>query len=269
MNLPNQTTVLHVSDTHMSPDHKPGQDMWTAVVRYAEKARPDLIIHTGDVVFEDPDSDVDYEFAAFQMRRLTTPWLMVPGNHDVGDTEPDPYRGLVTPERLARYRSHFGADRWATTIGGWNLIGLNSQLFDNHLLEEEAEQWAWLDEQIAQAEGQPVGLFMHKPPSINSLSEELYVNKSIGRGSRRRLRELVEAGKVKLIGSGHLHEHVVLYSRGALLVSAPAVGAVPAGEAVWQLGLRCNGIVEYRLSGDSVRARLLSERDLGIGGSPC
>lgn len=267
MNLPSQTTVLHVSDTHMSPHFRPGHDIWTAVVRYAEKTRPDLIIHTGDVIYEDPDSDRDYAFAETQMRRLTTPWRMVPGNHDIGDSEPDPYRGLITSERLARYRHHFGEDRWAVSIGGWNLIGLNSQLFDNHLVDEEADQWLWLEEQINSANGRPVGLFMHKPPSINSLSEDLFVNKSIGRESRERLLNLVEAGEVKLIGSGHLHEHVVLYSRGALLVSAPAVGPVPVGEPIWQLGLRCNGIVEYRLSEDSVRTRLLSERDLGIGGA--
>ncbi len=264
MNLPTQTTVLHVSDTHMSPEHRLGQDMWTSVVRYVERARPDLVIHTGDVVYNDPDSDTDFEFAACQMRRLTAPWRIIPGNHDIGDTEPDPYRGLATPERLERFRSHFGPDRWAITIGGWQMIGLNSQLFDNHLVDdEEMDQWTWLDERVSEADG-PVGLFMHKPPSINTLSEDLFVNKSIGLRSRERLLKLVEAGVVKLIGFGHLHEHVVLYSGGALLVGAPAVGAVPAGEEVWQLGLRCNGVVEYRFSSDSVRVRLLREQDLGI-----
>jgi 3',5'-cyclic AMP phosphodiesterase CpdA len=248
----------------MSPTHVLGKDMWTSVVRYAEKTRPDLVIHTGDVVYEDPDSDTDYEFAAFQMRRLTTQWRMVPGNHDVGDTEPDPYKGLVTPERLERYRLHFGSDRWSIDIGGWQLIGLNSQLLDNHLTEEEDEQWAWLNDQIGRSAGRPVGLFMHKPPSINTLSEDLFVNKAIGLRARSRLLELVEANAVKLIGFGHLHEHVVLFSKGALLVGAPAIGAVPRGEAVWQLGLRCNGVVEYRLSGDTVRMRLLREQDLGM-----
>ncbi|WP_432850507.1 metallophosphoesterase family protein [Amycolatopsis sp. CA-161197] len=264
MNLLSQTTVLHISDTHMSPEHPLGRQMWTSVVRYTEKSRPDLVIHTGDVVHDDPDSDTDYEFAAFQMRRLTTPWRIIPGNHDIGDTEPDPYRGLTTPERLKRFRSHFGPDRWAITIGDWTMIGLNSQLFDNHLLEEETEQWAWLDEQLAGADGRPVGLFMHKPPSINTLGEDLFVNKAVGLRSRSRLHELARSGVVKLIGFGHLHEHVVLYSAGALLVGAPAIGAVPAGESVWQLGLRCNGAVEYRLSGDTVRVRLLREQDLGM-----
>ena len=57
MNLPTQTTVLHVSDTHLSPQFAAGTEMWTAAVRYIEKSRPDLVIHTGDVVHDDPDDD--------------------------------------------------------------------------------------------------------------------------------------------------------------------------------------------------------------------
>jgi 3',5'-cyclic AMP phosphodiesterase CpdA len=264
MNLPNQTTILHVSDTHLSPEFAASTEIWTAAVRYIEKSRPDLVIHTGDVVHDDPDSDRDHEFAAFQMRRLTTPWRIVPGNHDIGDSEPDPFRGLVSQERLARFRRHFGSDRWSVAIGGWQLIGLNSLLFDNHLAAEEAEQWDWLEERLGEADGRPVGLFMHKPPAINSLDENLHVNKSIGLKARGRLLALAESGAVKLIGSGHLHEHVVLHSAGALLVGAPALGPVPVGDAAWHLGLRCNGLVEYRFSGTTVRVRLLREADLGI-----
>ena len=264
LNLPNQMTILQVSDTHLSPEFAASTEMWTAAVRYIEKSRPDLVIHTGDVVHDDPDSDRDHEFAAFQMRRLTTPWRIVPGNHDIGDSEPDPFRGLASEERLERFRRHFGSDRWSVAIGGWQLIGLNSLLFDNHLATEEAEQWDWLEARLREADGRPVGLFMHKPPAINSIDENLYVNKSIGLKSRGRLLALVESGTVKLIGSGHLHEHVVLYSGGALLVGAPALGPVPAGTAHWNLGLRCNGLVEYRFSGATVRVRLLREADLGI-----
>jgi len=271
MKLPSQTTILHVSDTHLSPDFPASTEMWTAAVRYAEKSRPDLVIHTGDVVHDDPDSDRDHAFAAFQLRRLTTPWRIVPGNHDIGDSEPDPFRGLVSPVRLERFRRHFGADRWSVAIGGWWLIGLNSLLFDTRLgaeEAEEAEQWNWLEERFREADGRPVGLFMHKPPAINSLDEDLHVNKSIGVTSRGRLLAMVESGGVKLIGSGHLHEHVVLYSHGALLVGAPALGPVPAGTAAWNLGLRCNGLVEYRLSEATVRVRLLREADLGIQSVP-
>lgn len=257
--------VLHVSDTHLSPEHPANQLVWSAVVKYAERVRPDLVIHTGDAVYDDPDSDTDYEYAAFQMRRLTTPWRILPGNHDVGDTEPDIYRGCTTLERLNRYQRHFGEGRWLVRIGGWTLIGLNSQLFDSKLTEQDAEQWDWLEKQLQDnADDRPIGLFFHKPPFINSIREDLFVNKAIGLQTRRRIQKLVSSGVVKLIGCGHLHEFVTVYSAGALLVAAPAAGMVPLGASAWGLGLRCNGVVEYRFSGDAVRVRLLRETDLGL-----
>lgn len=262
--LDSQATVLQVSDTHLSQDYPPTDAMWTALIRYAERTRPDLVIHTGDVIHDDPDSDRDYEYAAFQLRRLTTAWRMVPGNHDIGDSEPDPYHGPVTQQRLDRYRTFFGDDRWTVGIGGWQLIGLNSQLFDNHLTEEDTAQWDWLDRQIAHAAGRPVALFFHKPPFINSLDEEMFVNKSVGLQARARIAGYVKAGQVNLIGSGHLHEYVTVQSGGAMLVGAPSLGMAPPGSPKWGLGLRCNGIVEYRFRPDSVRFRLLQPHDLGI-----
>ncbi|MEY9927454.1 hypothetical protein ABH926_002088 [Catenulispora sp. GP43] len=59
----------------------------------------------------------------------------------------------------------------------------------------------------------------------------------------------------------------MLFSGGALLVGAPSLGPVPAGTAAWNLGLRCNGLVEYRFSGATVRVRLLRAADLGIRGN--
>jgi 3',5'-cyclic AMP phosphodiesterase CpdA len=260
-----EAVVLHVSDTHLSPDHPVNQQIWSAVVKYAEKVRPDLVIHTGDAVYDDPDNEGDYTYAAFQMRRLTSRWRILPGNHDVGDTEPDVYHGHTSTERLHRYQRHFGEGRWIVQAGGWTLIGLNSQLFDSKLTDLEVEQWNWLDKQLQDnAEDRPVGLFFHKPPFINSIDEDLFVNKSIGLQSRRRIQELVASGVVKLVGCGHLHEFVTVYSGGALMVAAPAAGMVPVGTSTWGLGLRCNGVVEYRFSGDAVRVRLLREEDLGL-----
>jgi len=83
MNLPNQTTVLHVS--------------------------------TGDVVDDDPD----YKFAALQTHRLTTPWRIGSGNHGAGDSEPDHSTvsdGTGTPSELMRAAA--GLDVIALTSQG-------------------------------------------------------------------------------------------------------------------------------------------------------
>jgi 3',5'-cyclic AMP phosphodiesterase CpdA len=254
--------VLHVSDTHLSAEEVAGREAWTNLVRYTEGSRPDLVVHTGDVIQDDPESEEDYAFSAFQLRRLSVPWRVIPGNHDVGDSEPDPYRGLITEERLDRYRRHLGRDRWAVAAGGWLLIGLNSQLFDNVLVEAEREQWEWFDAKLEEHPHAPIALFIHKPPALTSLGESLHVNKAIGLDSRRRLQRLADSGRLKLIGCGHLHEYMTLQSHGALVVAAPSLAMGPKAGAQRQLGLRCNGAVEYNFTPNSVGFRLLEADEL-------
>lgn len=254
--------VLHVSDTHLGESDQSGADAWTNFVRFTEWSRPDLLVHSGDVVHNDPDSDDDYLFSAFQMRRLTIPWRAIPGNHDVGDSAPDPYHGLITLERLERYRSHFGEDRWSVVAGNWLLIGLNSQLFDNVLEEEEEGQWEWFGKQLQDHPDKLLAVFIHKPPCIVSLDESMFVNKTIGLGGRARLLDLAKSGRLRLIGCGHLHEFMTLQTYGVVVVAAPSLaGAAPEGVRR-QLGLRCNGAVEYHFSGQGFRYRLLEEEEL-------
>ncbi|WP_311879103.1 metallophosphoesterase family protein [Microbacterium forte] len=254
--------VLHVSDTHLSSRDQSGVDAWTNLVRFTEWTRPDLVVHSGDVVEDDPDSDEDHEFGAFQLRRLTTPWRVIPGNHDIGDSDPDPYHGLVSEERLSRYRRHFGDDRWAVVTDGWLLVGLNSQLFDNVLESEEHEQWDWFEQRIAAHPELPIALFIHKPPAIVSLSDQLFVNKAIGLGARARLLRLAQSGRLRLIGCGHLHEFMTFQSHGVLVVAAPSLSKGPLEGVKRQLGLRCNGAVEYQFAPNSVSFRLLEAEEL-------
>lgn len=255
--------VLHITDTHLSRSRPEGVTAWNNLVKYTEWTRPDLVIHTGDVIFDDPDDEDDHQFSALQLRRLSSPWRVVPGNHDIGDSAPDPYQGLVTPERLARWRQHFGADRWLVELGNWVLIGLNSQLFDNVLTEEDELQWNWFEDAANRFDAKKIAVFFHKPPCIYSLSDALLVNKAIGLGARRRLREAAERGRIKLMGCGHLHEFMTMQSHGALIVAAPSLSmAPPSGGATRGLGLRANGAVEYQFSESGFRFRMLEAEEL-------
>ncbi|MFG1710960.1 metallophosphoesterase family protein [Nonomuraea sp. M3C6] len=255
-------TIVQVSDSHLSPHVAQTQRVWQDIVRYCDRTRPELVVHTGDLVYDDPDAEEDHEFAAAQLRRLTVPYRVVPGNHDIGDTAPDPYRGQVTTERLARYRRFFGTDRWSATVAGWLLVGINSQLLGGDLPEEGEAQWDWLDMLVDSHPDRQLALFLHKPPCIQSLDESLFVNKSIAPAARRRLLGYAERGVLKLIGSGHLHEFTTLQSHGVTVVVAPSAGRTPVGAETWGIGLRCNGVVEYRFRRSSVSYRLLTAADL-------
>lgn len=251
-----------MSDSHLRESDTAGAEAWAGLVRYTERTRPDLIVHTGDLVHDDPDQEDDHSYAAFQMRRLTVPWRTIPGNHDIGDSEPDPYRGLLTSERLERYQRHFGDDRWSLTLGRWLLVGMNSQLFDNTLPERDAEQWEWFDEVRAAHPGRPLAVFIHKPPCINSLDEELVANKSISPNARRRLLDVASSGQLKMIGCGHLHEFMTLQSFGVLVIAAPSLAGAPQSGATRGLGLRCNGAVEYRFTDSGFRFNLVYSDEL-------
>lgn len=254
--------VLHVSDTHLS--HEGGQplDAWRSFVKYTERCRPDLLVHTGDLVADDPDCLADHEAAAAQWRRLTIPSRAIPGNHDVGDSYPDPYHGPITMERLQRYRENFGADHWWLKLGSWLLIGLNSQLFENDLHDEDEKQWAWFDDVLEKAPDSKIAVFLHKPPALESLADTSIANKTIGANARARFLQLAESGRLKLIGCGHLHEYMTYVSHGVLVVAAPSLSKGIGPNPIRGLGLRCNGAVEYQFREDGVTFQLLYQDEL-------
>lgn len=256
------TRVLHTSDSHLSASLPNRVTAWTNFVRFTEWSRPDLVVHTGDVINNIPDSEEDFEFASFQVRRLTVPWRIVPGNHDIGDIPPDPFHGLTTAERLDRWARHFGEDRWAQVVEGWLLVGINSQLLESPFPELEQAQWDWLDEIVEQHSTLPIALFLHKPPCLFSLDDDLRVNKAIGPAARARLLEMARSGRLKMIGCGHLHEFMTLESFGVLIVAAPGLAMAPDTGPTRGLGARCDGAVEYLFSENGMRFRMLQSSEL-------
>src|SRR5215813_9114212 len=105
--------VIQVSDIHLSAERAYNQANWVACLRHIANEQPDLVVITGDLVLDDPDQTEDHRFARSQLDRIPVPWLAIPGNHDIGDANPNPFMDQhITEERLQRYLSHFGADRW-------------------------------------------------------------------------------------------------------------------------------------------------------------
>ena len=81
----------------------------------------DLGVSLGDIV----DDELSlYPLIKSVMARLDTPWLHVPGNHDLDFDAGDDRRSLET------FRQHFGADSFAWEEQGLSLIGLDDVLYD-------------------------------------------------------------------------------------------------------------------------------------------
>jgi 3',5'-cyclic AMP phosphodiesterase CpdA len=215
--------IVVLSDIHLSPTHGFFWDNWCIARDFANAAGADAIVVNGDLSINGPDSDAEIAFAASAIARLRGQVLPLPGNHDVGDEPPgQDLKQIVDAPRLARWDGAFGADRWVRDAGDWLLVGVNAQLFGSGLARE-GEQDRWLDERLAAASGRPVALFLHKPIFVEDPDDGEATATSIVPSARGALLDRLATGNVRLVVSGHLHEHRDRTVNGIRHVWAPAV----------------------------------------------
>ena len=184
--------------------------------------------------------------------------MALPGNHDVGDEPPgqDPDQ-IIDADRLARWDRSFAADRWVLDAGSWRLVGVNAQLFGSGLAREHAQD-QWLDEQLSTA-GRPIALFLHKPLFVESPTDDVASPACMGPSARARLLDKLNRSDVRLIVSGHLHQHRDRTIGGQRHLWVPAV-AFAAAQAHGGDG-RC-GVTVLDFSQDSVEVTV--ERPHGL-----
>ncbi|MDX0661233.1 hypothetical protein GOD21_30755 [Sinorhizobium medicae] len=250
--------VLHVSDIHLSEKRAYNMKNWEITLRHMDSVKPDFVVIGGDMIIDDPDDQDDQYFARQQMSRINFPWHAVPGNHDVGDSLPDPYKNQpVTEERLKRYKDLYGDDKWTFDIGAWRYIGLNSQLFASGLAQE-AGQNEWLDSTLRSSAGKHIALFVHKPLCIDSPTENISSRFNIEPQSRSRLLEMLAPYDIRLIASGHTHRFRTLSAGGVPMVWAPTTAQMNTRMAEPRAGLpdQNAGVVFYRFQTDSVEWEL-------------
>lgn len=246
-------TVLQVSDTHLSRSHPLFQFNFEVTLREIERLQPDLVVYTGDLALNGPDNPDDVVFASEQLARTPCPYLALPGNHDVGLV---PFGGhseqLVSPERLAVFCEAFGEDRFCEDLGGWRLIGLNSQLIGSGLPGEQ-EQFAWLMDALDCA--LPVAVFMHYPAFIHSPQDEEVGHFALSAAPRRQLLQAFEqAGNVRLVGSGHLHQSRSQVHQGIRFEWAPSSAFVIPGASLDSFGgNQSTGMLLHALGEQSVQ----------------
>jgi 3',5'-cyclic AMP phosphodiesterase CpdA len=215
--------IVILSDIHLSPTHGFFWENWCLARDFANRAAADAVIVNGDLTINGPDSDEEVKFAALAIKRLRGPVLPLPGNHDIGDEPPgqDPDQ-IVNTQRLARWDSSFGADRWMMDTEGWRLIGVNAQLFGSGL-RREGEQNRWLEEQLVAATGRFVALFLHKPLFLEDLNEGPASAACIVPLARASLVDRLHRRGVSLVVSGHLHEYRDRTFNGLRHLWVPAV----------------------------------------------
>lgn len=206
--MSNTIRVIQITDTHLSPERRHFVPNFEKIVDAVNAEQPHLVVNTGDVSTDGPDSDAELDFAARAHRRIDAPVLAVPGNHDVGDEPPgQPRQQYVNKERLARWRRYFDRDYWAVSVGAWRLIGLNTLLMGSGLEDEEQAQWDWLAQELREARDRPVGVFQHKPPFREDPGSTIDDFRHMVAAARARYAELLTPSSVRFLTCGHTHVH--------------------------------------------------------------
>lgn len=246
--------IIQISDTHLSRTKAHFGCNWPPLAAWIAQQGPDLVIHTGDVTVDGAEAEDDLRYAAELMRGLGVPFRAVPGNHDVGDAEHP--RQPVDDDRLARWRAHFGPDRWVEDAAGFRLIGLDAMLFGSGHAEEAA-QMAWLAAVMEEARDRPMAWFLHRPLFLHSLDEGDTGYWSVKPQTRAPFLELVRRHSVALLASGHLHKAHQAVCDGVRYVWCPSsaflVGPVMQPPMPGEKRL---GAVRYQLEGTAVAAEI-------------
>ena len=217
--------IALISDIHLSAQRPYFHFNWEILLEKLQDEAPELVLISGDLALDGAHHADDLVFARAQLDRLPCPWRAVPGNHDVGNNHPD-VRGeaVVTQPRLDAWRASFGPDWWAMNAGPWRIIGLNSLILGSGL-PAEAEQERFLAAEIAAAAA-PVVLMYHKPlcnagPAEDGMNQSYWYP-----AARELLRPHLEAGRVAMALSGHLHESRQRVIGGVPHIWAPGVAFV-------------------------------------------
>lgn len=244
--------IIQISDTHLSPSKPHFDDNWAPLAAWIAGQHPDLVIHSGDVTVDGADIEEDLSYAATLMRGLGVPFRVVPGNHDVGDAGHP--RQPVNGERLARWRGHFGPDRWFEDFEDYRLIGLDAMLLGSGN-PEEAAQTAWLEAVMEGAKGRRIAWFLHRPLFLDGPQEGDTGYWSVKPQPRARLLDLVGRYSVALVASGHLHKSHRMTRETTCYVWAPASSFLVGPEIQPPMpGEKRLGAVVYDIDGAALEA---------------
>ncbi|PYM15636.1 MAG: phosphohydrolase [Candidatus Rokuibacteriota bacterium] len=254
--------LIQVSDTHLGREQSWFAPNFRAMARIVSALRPDLVVNTGDISFDGAERDDDLAFARGCHAELDVPFRAIPGNHDVGD---NPWRDdgpeTITEQRLERYRRHFGEDYWLHEAGRWVLLGLNVQLFGSGMAAEK-DQWRFLASAASMTSGRPIALFVHKPLFHLHAGEADVNHRFVPPDHRRRLIELLGGANVRLVASGHVHQHRRHRVGDVDHCWAPSTAFVLPDRRQPRLGTKHVGYIDYTFDEDRVDIQVVEPEQL-------
>ena len=201
---PKEFTFVQMTDPQIGFGEKDVPHYPKSVARFAEAVsetnalRPSAVFITGDLVhsWNNPEQVRLYNegIAGFSDK---APLWVVAGNHDMR-----PYNDTTRAEYIER----IGYDRFSTVIKGCAFIGFDSNCIKYGDETTAAEQFAWLEKELQDAQKcRHRFLFTHFPVLLESMTDvDEYFN--FPAECRSRYVELFNKYNVDAIFSGHTHK---------------------------------------------------------------
>ena len=188
--------------------------LFKAVVDATNALNPEFIIMTGDLV-NTPDDAVQDSVYRVRLAELQAPVYTIPGNHD--------YMGF-TREKQADFIAKRGADRFAFKHHDCAFIGMDSNCIKDGVKDAEDEQWAWLEKELAAAQGSGyIFVFVHCPVIRESMDER-EDNSNFNMEQRRRYVDLFKKYGVDVVFAGHTHQEYDATVEGIRFFTTGPVG---------------------------------------------
>ncbi len=230
-------------------DSGTGSTAQRAVADLLERMQPDLILHTGDVVYPKGDhADYDPKFFTPYRRIIgSVPVFPSLGNHDVETKNGAPYLENFhlpcnDPESTGRYYSF----DW----GNAHFVALDSELYYDDEGGDPTRQKAWLERDLGETRQPWKFVFFHRPPySSSEHGSDLVV--------REDLEPVLARHGVDVVFNGHDHDYErTVQIRGVTYVVTGGGGKdlYEAGESEWTAFSRsAHHAVRVLVDGDSLR----------------
>lgn len=209
-----------ITDTHLKPLQGDESSPWEVnklandrarwVISRIIRAKPDFVVHMGDVLHPLPhlSSYSSAAEAALRMfNKIKVPTYFIPGNHDVGDKNSPMVPAYVVDDHgLNLYMKWFGPLYQSFDHKGVHFSLINAQLL-NSGLSSEAEQSTWLETDLKASKGRRIHVFSHYPPYVlNPAEPSNYDN--IDEPARSWLLGLLKQYEVEAFFAGHVHQFI-------------------------------------------------------------
>ncbi|WP_363465678.1 metallophosphoesterase family protein [Halogeometricum borinquense] len=237
-----RTRIAVVSDPHLTPTatgtwkvYHRTETRLRAAVAAINDLNVDATLSLGDLTRDGHPEEFDCVDEL--LADLDTPFVSVPGNHDV-PKQWDDYEAPTVDEFGARYAR--GAFPFHVSVGGVDLIGLDTAsgdgtLYDSHEGLVPSEHVAWLDETLSEVESPIVAshhnVFHPREHTGQFADEDFY--------QLRNADEVVEtlsSGGESLVLSGHIHWPATARQGGVREIIAPATCSFPQAAMLLDVG---------------------------------